>query len=155
MVAGYAGVMSEAVSKYTLVEPEKVTPETARAIAFALQASNLAAGPPPEPKAVALTLETEDGTIAGGLFAQCSYGWMFVQFLVVPEDGRGQGLGTQLMMRAEAIARAHGCAGIYLSTLAFQARGFYEKLGYTVFGELTEYPKGMAPHVFLQKRLDV
>ncbi len=36
--------------------------------------------------------------------------------------------------------------------LTLQARGFYEKLGYSVFGRLDDHPKGSARY-FLNKRL--
>ena len=42
--------------------------------------------------------------------------------------------------------------GIWLDTFSFQARRFYEKLGYVVFGELPDYPAGHSRY-FLQKRL--
>ena len=37
---------------------------------------------------------------------------------------------------------AHGCAHAYLDTFDFQARPFYERLGYTVFGLQDDYPPG-------------
>ena len=46
-----------------------------------------------------------------------------------------------------------GCQGIFLDTFSFQARGFYERLGFSVFGEILDYP---APHrrFLLAKTLD-
>ena len=43
-------------------------------------------------------------------------------------------------MEAEAIRR--GCRGAYLDTFSYQARPFYERLGYEVFGTLDDYPAG-------------
>jgi RimJ/RimL family protein N-acetyltransferase len=57
------------------------------------------------------------------------------------------------MHRAEDIARAHGCIGLWLDTYEFQARGFYEKLGFTLFGTLDDHPVGRK-RFFLQKRID-
>jgi len=56
------------------------------------------------------------------------------------------------MEQAETIAREAGCTGIWLDTYEFQARGFYEKLGYTLFGTLDDYPVGQR-RFFMQKRL--
>jgi hypothetical protein len=39
-----------------------------------------------------------------------------------------------------------------LDTFSFQARGFYEKLGYCVFGTLDDYPPGHS-RFYLTKRL--
>jgi len=64
---------------------------------------------------------------------------------------RGQGVGTELMRRGEAEAVARGCHGVWLDTFEFQARGLYERLGYTCFGELENYPVG--PRFFMSKRV--
>ena len=55
------------------------------------------------------------------------------------------------MLEAERIARANGCVGIWLDTYEFQARGFYEKLGFEVFGSLKDHPVGHR-RFFLRKR---
>jgi GNAT superfamily N-acetyltransferase len=55
------------------------------------------------------------------------------------------------MARAEAWARQRNLAGMWLDTFAFQARPFYEKLGFTVFGTLEDHPRG-SRRFFMQKR---
>ena len=55
------------------------------------------------------------------------------------------------MAAAEAEGRRRGCAIVWLDTFEFQARPFYEKLGFTVFGTL-DYPAGFK-RFFLQKSL--
>jgi len=56
-----------------------------------------------------------------------------------------------LMGQAEGRARERGCHSTWLDTFSFQARGFYEKLGYEEFGRL-DYPPGHYRH-FMRKRL--
>jgi len=73
--------------------------------------------------------------------------------LYLPADLRSRGLGAELLRRAEVEARARGCVGAHLDTYGFQARGFYEKQGYAVFGALPDCPPGHA-RFFLSKRLD-
>jgi GNAT superfamily N-acetyltransferase len=73
--------------------------------------------------------------------------------LFVPEGLRGQGLGTSLIRQAEEIARARNCSGVWLDTFDFQALPFYQKLGYTIFGELKDHPRGISQY-WLQRRLD-
>ena len=46
------------------------------------------------------------------------------------------------MGRAEQIAEERACEVVFLNTMTFQAPGFYSKLGYKVFGELTDAPRG-------------
>jgi len=98
-------------------------------------------------------IKDDAGQTVGGLTARWYYNWMFIELLFVPEYLRGQDVGTRLMAEAETYARAHGMIGIWLDTFGFQARGFYEKLGYAVFGELPNYPDNYSRY-FLQKRLD-
>jgi len=102
---------------------------------------------------IGLTLtDKETGKIDGGLTARIGYAWMFVELLFVPERLRGQGIGRELMLKAEAVAREKGCVGIRLDTFSFQAPGFYEKLGYAVFGEIADCPPGHNRY-FLHKQL--
>ena len=41
-----------------------------------------------------------------------------------------------------SLAIGRGCTGATLTTFEHQARPFYEKLGYVVFGTLEGYPAG-------------
>ena len=100
-----------------------------------------------------LIRDPQTRVVNGGLWAVSYYDWMFIQFLVLPESLRGQGLGTELIGRAEAVARERGCCGIWLDSFSFQAPGFYEKLGFSRFGVIDQYPEGHS-RVFLSKRLD-
>jgi GNAT superfamily N-acetyltransferase len=99
-----------------------------------------------------ILLKDDSGQTVGGIAARWYYGWMFIELLFVPETLRGQDFGTRLMQEAESYARQHRFTGIWLDTFSFQARGFYEKLGYAVFGELPDYPSGHTRY-FLNKRL--
>jgi GNAT superfamily N-acetyltransferase len=99
-----------------------------------------------------VTIEDEQGHAIGGLWGRTAYDWLFVELLAVPEPLRGRGLGTALMNHAEREAAARGCHSAWLDTFEFQARGFYERLGYTCFGELADYPAGSARY-FMKKHL--
>jgi GNAT superfamily N-acetyltransferase len=99
-----------------------------------------------------LLREPQRVEIVGGLYAYLLYDWLSIELLIVPEHYRGHGFGTELMRRAEAYAVNAGCVGVWLNTFSFQARGFYEKLGYEVFAALDEHPRG-SQRFFLRKRL--
>lgn len=101
---------------------------------------------------MAVLIRDEAGATIGGLSGYTAYGWMFIDLLFVPESLRGQNIGTQLMTKAEAHARSLNLVGIWLDTFSFQARPFYEKLGYSVFGAIENYPPGGARY-FLSKTL--
>jgi len=99
---------------------------------------------PSDFRPLVLLLHDRDGAIEGGLWGRTLYGWLAVLLLVVPEARRGRGLGTALLRRAEAEAVARGCVGATLDTFSFQARPFYERLGYVCFAELPGFPPGHA-----------
>ena len=103
---------------------------------------------------LAITLrDPESGAIMGGLWGSSGADWLYVDLLVIPETFRGQGLGTELLRQAQEIARKRGCIGVWLHTGSFQAPGFYEKLGFTAFGTVPDYPPGHAT-IYYSKRLD-
>jgi GNAT superfamily N-acetyltransferase len=74
----------------------------------------------------------------------------YVELLFVPESLRRGGLGRRLMRDAEEEAIRRGCRGAWLDTFSFQARGFYERLGYAAFGLIEDYPPGHS-RIFLKK----
>jgi GNAT superfamily N-acetyltransferase len=93
-----------------------------------------------------------DGTIVGGCVCETRWHWLYVDILWVHESLRGQDLGTQLLADAESEARRRGCTKAHLDTISFQARPFYEKLGWRLFGTLDDSPPGHTRY-FLQKDL--
>ena len=68
------------------------------------------------------------------------------------EAERGKRLGTRLLEAAENVARVRGCGRAWLDTFEYQARPFYEKLGYRLFGTLEGYPPGYRQY-YLTKQL--
>jgi ribosomal protein S18 acetylase RimI-like enzyme len=84
----------------------------------------------------------ERSQIVGGLFSTTQWGWLQIGTLWVDEALRGHGYGTRLMAEAEAEAKRCGCAHSRVGTFSLQAKGFYERLGYQVVGQLEEYPPG-------------
>lgn len=102
------------------------------------------------PLRLAVHRDGEDAP-AGGLLGECYGAWLHVRMFWLPEDLRRQGLGSTLLERAEAWARSKGCLGIYLDTFSFQARPFYEKNGFELFGTVEDNPPGHARH-FMKKR---
>ncbi len=91
------------------------------------------------------------GKIVGGLVSGTYWGWLFVKTLWVNEKNRNQGLGTQLLQKAQAIARKRGCRYVHLDTFDFQAPEFYRKMGFKKFGSLKSFPKG-SKRYFLYKK---
>jgi GNAT superfamily N-acetyltransferase len=101
-----------------------------------------------------VVLRDQTNEVLGGLSGSTGRGWLFIDYLVVPNSVRGRGIGSQVMHLAESEEVARGCSHAWLNTFEFQARGFYEKMGYTCFGELRDYPPGFARY-FMSKQLAV
>jgi GNAT superfamily N-acetyltransferase len=133
---------------------ETPDPGLREAILQPLRAFNESRIGPVKPEPLAITLRDPDsGAVMGGLWGSSVVGWLYVDLLVVPEEFRGQGLGSALLQQAEAIARKRGCIGMWLHTATFQAPAFYEKLGFQAFGTVPDYPLGHGT-IYYSKRLD-
>lgn len=101
----------------------------------------------------AVYLRDTDARIVGGAQGSCWGGWLHVDILWVEDARRRQGWGRRLLAELERLGRERGCARAWLDTFSFQAgRRFYEALGYRVFGELPDHPRGHT-HWFLAKDL--
>jgi GNAT superfamily N-acetyltransferase len=118
-----------------------------------IEFNNARASQPENYRSLVIILSNPDtGGILGGLWGATNFAHLHVDLLFVPEELRGTGLGRKMLLQAEREAITRGCRGAWLDTYSFQARGFYERLGYTVFGILNDYPPGQH-RVFLYKEL--
>jgi ribosomal protein S18 acetylase RimI-like enzyme len=135
---------------YTL-QPEP-TPEERYGIIDPLIAYNEAQAGPSHRKEFALVVRSETGEFVGGLLGMAHWNHFFVSALYVDRRFRKSGIGRELIKRAEALALERGCDVIYLDTFDYQAPGFYEKLGFKVFGKLEDYPPGHQ-RFYLKKRI--
>jgi len=95
----------------------------------------------------------EEGNIIAGCLA-IMYCWnvVAIDIIWVDEQYRGQGLGSILLGEVEREAMEKGCHLVHLDTFDFQAKEFYEKNGYSVFGTLEDCPKGHVRY-YLKKSL--
>ena len=107
---------------------------------------------PADERPVKFVARDSVGSVVGGILGHTRWRWMYIAKLWVDEIARGQGLGTRLMEAAEDLARSRGCTDVSLDTFDYQARPFYAKLGYELFGTLEGYPPGSHQY-YLRKRL--
>jgi GNAT superfamily N-acetyltransferase len=80
--------------------------------------------------------------LLGGLVGRTYWDWLEVDNLWVDESLRRQGLGRTLLAEAETEAIIRGCTRAHLKTFSFQAKRFYEALGYRPVGQLENHPPG-------------
>jgi len=96
--------------------------------------------------------DPDTGATIGGLFGRTSFGLLFVERFFLPENVRGNGLGSRVIAQAEEEARRRGCTRAALFTLTFQAPGFYLKHGYDIAARLDRDPPG-ATRMLMTKKL--
>ena len=99
-----------------------------------------------------LYVEDEYGEIMAGLVAETFGNWLEIEYLFVKDDLRGQGIGSQLLQRAESEAKNRNCRYVFVNTYQFQAPAFYQKHDYQEVFTLKDYPCTGQRHYY-QKEL--
>jgi len=102
------------------------------------------------PLAVLVT-DPANGEVVGGLYGSTSMGLLRIDRFFLPEDLRKQGLGTRIIKEAEAEGARRGCSRAILSTLSFQAPGFYQRQGWEVLGRVDCDPPGHTRFMMTKK----
>lgn len=84
-----------------------------------------------------------DGNVLAGVNSLL-YCWncLYIDILWVKEGFREKGYGSVILREVEKIAKEKGCTLVHLDTFDFQAKDFYLKHGYEVFGILDDCPVG-------------
>lgn len=90
------------------------------------------------------SLQDENKQTIAGLTGEYLETLCTVHLVWIKEELRGLHIGTELLLKLEEYIKPKGCTTIQLDTTEFQAKPFYEKLGYVVVATL---PKGFKGHV--------
>jgi GNAT superfamily N-acetyltransferase len=80
--------------------------------------------------------------VVGGLLGRTSLGLLNVERFFLPPQLRRDRLGSRILAMAEEEGRRRGCTRAVLSTLHFQAPGFYSKQGWEVAARIECEPPG-------------
>ena len=93
------------------------------------------------------------GKIVAGIKADIYY-WkiLYIEVLYLEPNYRGKGLGSALLEKVEQEARSIGVTLVHLNTFDFQAKDFYLKHGYEIFGTLDDCPPGHKRY-YMKKKL--
>ena len=89
-----------------------------------------------------LVNDPETNKVVGGLLGRTSLGLLRVELFFLPERLRRNRLGSRILAMAEEEARRRGCTRAVLSTLHFQAPGFYLKQGWEIAARIDCEPPG-------------
>ncbi len=103
-------------------------------------------------RSLKLVARNPQGNLLGGLTGSTGFQWLYIHVLWIEEPYRNCGIGLSLVNYAEKLGIKRGCHSSCLMSFSFQAKEFYEKIGYSVFGQLNNYPEGHTLY-FMQKRL--
>lgn len=128
------------------------SPEDSQVVRAGLEAYNNTMGVPSDWVPLAIFVRDPQGEIMGGLTGGTYWNWLYVAILWLNKEARRQGLGSQLLARAELEASHRGCRHSFLDTTSFQALPFYLKQGYQLYAQLDDFPPGQSRH-FLKKEL--
>ena len=90
--------------------------------------------------------------VVGGLLGRTSLGLLNVERFFLPAELRRDRLGSRILAMAEEEGRRRGCTRAVLSTLHFQAPGFYLKQGWEVAARLECEPPGHT-RFYMSKKL--
>jgi GNAT superfamily N-acetyltransferase len=82
-----------------------------------------------------VALRDDAGQVIGGAAATLAGDSMYLDIVWTGDSARGQGHGRRIMEMIEAEGRRRGANDAWLYTMSWQARPFYEKLGYACVGE--------------------
>ncbi len=122
-----------------------------QALVKGLTAYNAAQANGETPDYLVATVKDDGGKLVGGLLGATYLGWLQIQVVWLDDSVRGQGYGSELMAIAEREGLRRGVQHVFVETLSFQALPFYEKLGYTVFSRLADFPPGGARYALTKK----
>lgn len=103
-------------------------------------------------KPIAVFIRKADQSIVGAVSGYTAWGWLYIQWLWVDENQRGQRMANRMLDTAENEARQRGCHGALIDTFSPIALKTYQRQGYQIFGELSDFPIGRS-RVYLQKKL--
>jgi GNAT superfamily N-acetyltransferase len=93
-------------------------------------------------KSFAVTETNDKGDLLGGVYVFLHPGWAYIDLTWVDKTRRGNGLGRDLMKKAEEEAVRRGSHSVWLWSQDYEAPGFYEKLGYQQFVVMEDFIPG-------------
>ena len=98
-------------------------------------------------------IKDESGVIIAGITSVIyCWGMLYVDVLAVDQKYYKKGLGSKLLSHVEDEAKKLGATLAHLDSFDFQAKDFYLKHGYEVFGVLDDCPAGHKRY-YLKKKL--
>jgi GNAT superfamily N-acetyltransferase len=123
-----------------------------RALIDGMRAFNRRMIPELYSRKITVAVRDESGAVRGGAIGRIAGDSMYVEVVWNDDETRAHGYGRRMMLMLEEEARKGGARESWLYTMSFQAKPFYQKLGYTPFAELP-WLAGKHSRIFMRKDL--
>ena len=133
------------------VHDDELPADAAQQVDAGLGASNAAASPMHEVRALACFARDAAGAVVGGAVGRTWGGCCELQQLWVAPEWRKQGVATRLLQSFEQRAAERGCQTFYLETFSFQAPALYRAFGYEVRHELRGFAPGISKFLMVRE----
>jgi GNAT superfamily N-acetyltransferase len=126
--------------------------EVLKALMAGMKVFNDTAVPGLKSHKIVAAIRDDAGTVRGGVIGRLAADSVYIEVVYTDDGVRGTGLGGQAMRMVEDEAKRLGASEAWLYTMSFQAKPFYEKLGYQEFAEL-KWKNGEHRRYFMRKDL--
>ena len=123
-----------------------------RGLMDGIRAFNVAAVPGLKSHKIVAAIRDEHGALHCGVIGRMAGDAIYMEIVYNDDSVRGTGLGRETMRLVEDRARELGAREAWLYTMSFQAKPFYEKLGYSQFAEIP-WMDGKYQRHFMRKDL--
>jgi GNAT superfamily N-acetyltransferase len=127
-------------------------PAVLLAVDAGLEAHNVGVAPIGDVWPLAVIANDATGAVVGGAVGRTWGRCCELLQLWVQPALRKQGIASDLLQRFERHAAARGCDVYYLTTLSYQAPGFYLRHGYATRAEIAGYPDGIVKYLMVKER---
>jgi GNAT superfamily N-acetyltransferase len=126
--------------------------EVLGALTAGMKAFNGAAVPGLQGHKIVAAIRDDAGSVVGGVIGRLAEDSVYMEVVYTADSVRGTGWGSKALLLAEEEAKRLGATESWLYTMSFQAKPFYEKLGYHQFAEL-KWKNGEHRRQFMRKDL--
>lgn len=126
--------------------------EVLMALMAGMKAFNDGAVPGLKSHKIMAAIRDDAGTVRGGVIGRLAADSVYIEVVYTDDGVRGTGFGGKAMRMVEEEAKRLGASEAWLYTMSFQAKPFYEKLGYHQFAEL-KWKNGEHRRHFMRKDL--
>jgi GNAT superfamily N-acetyltransferase len=130
---------------------ETINPEDRKIFDEGMLAYHASKGHIRKKESTSFLLKTAENQLIGAVVVTFLWNGMEIDSLWVDESQRGKGYGRKLMEVVEEEGRKRGAKIAYTNTFSYQAPEFYEKLGYTLYGKLDNFPEGESLSYYSKK----